>query len=349
MRSADLAIVPCPVPKRSAFAMVGWFVWCGSMVRTDDGICHLFFSRWRSDLGFQAWVTHSEVAHAVARDPLGPYTFVDVTLAGRGGRFWDADAIHNPCVIRHGGRFHLYYMGNHGNGDWWTHRNNQRIGVAVADAPDGPWRRFDKPLIDVTPGEFDHLIATNPAVTVRPDGGILMIYKTVSAGEMPFGGKVHHAVAFADSPLGPFRRHPEPVLGHPTAKFAAEDPFVWHDGERYRAIIKDQEGFFTQAGRSLALFESADGIAWTLSAQPLVSDRTVTWEDGETFTAHYLERPWLHLADGAPHTLFCAMAPDDRLAWTCNLQMPLRPPRTRAAPGRALLLSRQSVIPVSML
>ena len=34
----------------------------------------------------------------------------------------------------------------------WNHQidlNNQRIGVAVADDPHGPWTRFDEPLIDV--------------------------------------------------------------------------------------------------------------------------------------------------------------------------------------------------------
>ena len=47
---------------------------------------------------------------------------------------------HNPTVIRARGKYYLYYMGNTGDGSFWSHRNNQRIGVAVADKPEGPWR-----------------------------------------------------------------------------------------------------------------------------------------------------------------------------------------------------------------
>lgn len=70
-------------------------------------------------------------------------------------------------------------MGNRGDlaatqGLNWVHRNNQRIGVAVSDSPDGPWQRFDKPLVEPTPGFHDALCCNNPSVTARPDGGYLM-------------------------------------------------------------------------------------------------------------------------------------------------------------------------------
>lgn len=53
---------------------------------------------------------------------------------------------------------------------WWEYRNNQRVGVAVADHPAGPWTRFNKPLIDVTRHSFDHLATSNPTVCVGPEG-----------------------------------------------------------------------------------------------------------------------------------------------------------------------------------
>lgn len=77
-------------------------------------------------------------------------------------------------------------MGNFGNGVAeyplnWTHHNHQRIGVAVADSPDGPWQRFDKPVVDVgvDADAPDALMTSNPAVTPRPEGGVLMVYKAV--------------------------------------------------------------------------------------------------------------------------------------------------------------------------
>ena len=91
------------------------------------------------------WVTRSEVAHATSKPPFGPFTF--------------RVCAHNPTVHKFGSKYYLYYMGNTGDGDDTptlngqlnrTHRNNQRIGVAVADSPNGPWKRFDKPIIDAS-------------------------------------------------------------------------------------------------------------------------------------------------------------------------------------------------------
>ena len=307
----DFAGLLKPVPRRSSFAMDDWYVWGGSMVRTRDGVCHLLFSRWPLELGHNAWVTHSEIAHATARDPLGPYTFQGVALAGAGGDAWDADVTHNPTVIEVEGRFYLYYMGNRGNGEFWDHRSNQRVGVAVADHPAGPWERFDRPVLDVTPGAWDCLMTSNPSCCQGPDGRIRMLYKGVGAGPMPKGGAVLSGAAVADSPLGPFTKHPEPVVRNPENDWAVEDPFMWFQAGRFWALIKDFQGYFTGGERDiLALFESPDGIDWKPAAQPIAVRREILWEDGEVQCVRNLERPQLHLEDGRPTVLFCACDPD---------------------------------------
>lgn len=321
--SLDFADMLRPVPRSAKLELDGWYVWGASMVRTGDHACHLLFSRWPRELGHRAWVTHSEVAYATADDPLGPYAFQGTVLAGSGGEGWDADMIHNPTLLRAGDRFYLYYTGNRGNGEYWDHRNNQRIGVAVADHPGGPWRRSDTPLLDVRPGSWDHLITTNPSVIRGPDGRFLLMYKTVGEGEMPFGGQVVHGVATADDPLGPFERHPEPVLSHPTDRFPLEDPFVWYGPDRFYAILKDFKGLFTQAGPSLALFESPDGLDWQPAEHTLVSPLRIEWEDGDVQSVKHLERPQIHLEGGRPRVLFCACDTGDERASSFNVHIPL--------------------------
>jgi hypothetical protein len=37
----------------------------------------------------------------------------------------------------------------------------ERIGMAMADSPDGPWRRFDEPLLDVRPGTWERYLVSN--------------------------------------------------------------------------------------------------------------------------------------------------------------------------------------------
>lgn len=111
-----------------------------------------FHSRWPEKAGFEAWVTHSEIAYAVADNPLGPFHHVATVWTCRdGAASWDSDVVHNPAILRHGNRYYLYYMGTRGpdfdldqpadEATWWTYRNNQRIDVAMADHPAGPWTR----------------------------------------------------------------------------------------------------------------------------------------------------------------------------------------------------------------
>ena len=135
-----------------------------------------------------AWVTHSEIAHAVSNSPFGPFEFKDIALPVRGSAFWDGMVTHNPTVHFFTGKYYLYYTGNFGDGELtspklnWTHRNNQRIGVAVADNHNGPWKRFDKPIIDISSDTTAHdaQMMANPSVTQMPDGRYLMVYKAVA-------------------------------------------------------------------------------------------------------------------------------------------------------------------------
>lgn len=318
-----------PVPPTAAFSDEAFYIWGASMVRDKEGTCHLLYSRWPRELGHNAWVTHSEIAHAVAEDPLGPYEHVDVALPLRGAEYWDGLCTHNPTVHAFEGRYYLYYMGNAGDGraeptTYWNHRNNQRIGVAVADHPSGPWRRFDRPLIDVgaDPDDPDALMVSNPSICRREDGTYLLIYKAVGRQlELPRAGPVVHLAATADSPEGPFRKHDRLLFTRPGDPFPAEDPFIWAQNKRYWAIVKDMTGGFTGAGQSLALFTSEDGLDWELASPPLIAQTRIEWLDRGIEELEHLERPQLWIENGVPKVLFCA-ADTDR-GHSCNVHIPL--------------------------
>jgi len=294
------------VEPHAKFRLDSFMVWCGSMVKGDDDRYYLFYSRWPRRLGHQAWATHSEVAVAVADKPDGPYTHLKVVLPKRDKRFWDADVTHNPTVHKFGNTYYLYYMGNYGNGEWWDHRNHQRIGLATAKSITGPWKRSAVPLVDTTTKGFDHMIASNPSVMKRLDGKYQMIYKGVEDGPKPFGGKVTHGAALADKPEGPFVKTSHRIFIKDTVKFAAEDPYIWAQDGKYWAIVKDMQGVFTNAGTSLALFESGDGFDWRLSKNALVSTTTIPWTTGAK-KVQKLERPQLWIENGVPKILFCAV------------------------------------------
>lgn len=321
-----------PVPETAKFGLKDYMVWCGSMVKGDDGKYYLFYSRWPRTSGHFAWATESEVALAVADKPTGPYRHVKVILGKRDKKYWDADVTHNPTVYKFGKKYYLYYMGTRGtekftkqvtmqDAGWWVYRNNQRIGVAVASSPLGPWKRSEKPIIDTTMHSFDHQVATNPAVTKRNDGKYQMIYKGVAEGKMPNGGKVSHGIAIAERPEGPFKKLPNRIFVKDGVQFPAEDPFVWYQDGKYRAIVKDMKGAFTNAGTSLALFESVDGINdWKPSANVLISTTEIPWVAGLK-KVYKLERPQLYFEKGVPAVLFCAVYDGDD---NYNVAIPLK-------------------------
>ncbi|HEX9600697.1 MAG TPA: glycoside hydrolase family protein, partial [Mariniflexile sp.] len=274
-----------------------------------------------------------------SKSPFGPFEYKETVLPVRGAEFWDGLCTHNPTVHTFDGKYYLYYMGNTGNAINvtkpglrdklnWEHRNNQRIGVAVADNPNGPWRRFDKPLIDVSSDSLsiDALMVSNPSITKKPDGSYLLVYKAVGKKtKMPFGGPVVHCVATSDSPTGPFIKYDKPIFQAKGYEFPAEDPFIWYQNGKYRAIVKDMHGAFTDAGQSLVLFESIDGYDWNLSDNPLVSKLQIEWENGEIQKLNHLERPQLYFENNIPIALLCAadIIDDNGVIQSFNVQIPV--------------------------
>ena len=91
-----------------------WSYWGGNIVKTDDGIYHLFVCRWREDnpKGHFMW-PRSKVIHATSSNRFGP--FKEKQEVGQG---------HNPEIYQlNDGRFVLYaigkyYLGKTINGPW---------------------------------------------------------------------------------------------------------------------------------------------------------------------------------------------------------------------------------------
>lgn len=330
----DLGALVHPVPMEARFAEPGFFVWCGAPTKGADGKYHLYYSRWPVEKGFApGWALWSEIAYAVADKPLGPYKHVNVALPARGREFWDGTTTHNPNILQKDGKFYLFYMGNTGDGKSYPmHRNNQRIGVAVADKPEGPWKRFDKPIVDVSADKkaFDSLCVTNPGATERPDGGILLIYKAVEYVEgKPMGGKVRYGAAKADKPEGPYTKVPGRIFESDDADagkhwMLAEDPFIWCD-KRYYAVARDVVGKFTGSAGGIALFQSDDGLHWKPAARPKVLDSRYKWADG-SMSITQLERPALLFDGKTPIALFGAADGYKKAGRiSSNVHIPLKP------------------------
>ena len=324
-------LIPQTISNLAIFRQPGWCLWDPCIVDGKDGKFYLFYSRWPTKLGYDAWCTHAEIVWATATNAAGPYKFEGVALPSRDGNFWDGHSVFNTDVVRIGEKYYLYYTGNRGttnwaaeraipasSDEWWNHRNNQRIGVALSDSPRGPWQRFDRPIIDVGPG-FGQTIVNVPNLVIKPEGGYRLYYKTLGEGPGKFGSGVFHFGADAEDPLGPFVRYPEPMVNKnklmpevkKTFDFHIDDHFEWIENGRYYAIVKDHDApFLTKYGRSLLLFESPDGRSWLPAKQLLVKDFSISWNGGTTQKFSRLEMPKLLFNGNRPFILALAALPE---------------------------------------
>jgi hypothetical protein len=288
----------------------GYYVWCNAPIEGPDGRTHVFFSRWPAAKGMGGWINSSEIAHATADSPEGPYTVTGTVLAPRGPGHWDATTCHNPHIVRVDGRYALFFMGN-ANG----RTDTKRVGLALADSLDGPWTRPDRPLLEPGPaGAWDDHCTTNPSFVKHPNGEYWLYYKSwntaeYEAGKPPVRGNRKYGLAIASALTGPYRRHPR----NPLIDFSGrgenrqcEDAYVWHEDGRFRIVVRDMGVFSHEVG---LIMDSVDGLAWS---EPKIAYRELGAYVQQPPRPRHLtrygrvERPQLLLRNGRPAYLFTA-------------------------------------------
>jgi len=305
-------------------------VWGCSPVYGPDGRVHVFYSRWKNGYDHLGWVAACEVAHAVADTPEGPFETVGVVLQGRGGSHWDSWSIHNPTVQRVGDKYVMFYMGSDGSKlgktleeimemdgkeyDPYFHKLvcSKRVGMAIADDVNGPWRRVsdEGPIVDVGPeGAWDDLVVSNPAFLQHKDGRYWLYYKGWDyKTHVAFNGNRRYGVAIAENLEGPYTKHE----GNPLIDFSPIDPqmqcedgYFWCEGGKYQVILRDMGFFNHEYG---LLMSSEDGVTW--------SNPEIAFKDAPSYFDEKLpgldregrfERPQMLLnSEGIPDYLFCA-------------------------------------------
>gem|GEM_PF-866889 len=301
-----------------------WYTWGGSVIESDEGDFHLFYSRWPKKYGFLAWLTHSEVAHAVAARVEGPYRYVETALQCRGPNGWDAVTAHNPKIKKFDGRYYIYFCATRGafseeelietarvgytHANWKVLRNNQRTGVAVAGSLNGPWIRSDQPIVE--PAGPITTITVNPAVARGADGLFYMIVK----GDKPHETRFirNQALAIGELPAGPFEIQPDPVID----SFDSEDCSIWYDPKRRRFYA------VYHAHTHIGLLTSADGRSWRAARHHPIMTKQIGFDDSSIFKPDRLERPFVYTdRHGRAQMLFLAARSGNE---SLNFAVPIR-------------------------
>ncbi|WP_343329640.1 glycoside hydrolase family protein [Polaribacter staleyi] len=288
------------------------YVWGLSVVKWE-GKYHAYYSRWNKKYEHKGWMTNCEIAHAVSDNPAGPFKFVNVVLQDRKTTGWDLNNSHNPYAIIAEGKICLYYIANdikallekdaieYPNEDWFNKnrtaiRDSQRIGVAVADNPAGPFVRSKNVVVGPDDEKFKK-IAVNPAVIYK-DNEYLMIMKGDDLKyDEPFRIQL---VGNSTKPEGPFNFKKKPVY----AEAQTEDACMWFD----QVMNKHYMVCHVMGKKDLALFSSENGFDWQQNERSVFMKKEFVLSDGTIWKPKRVERPFVLTNEkGQPIMIYVAV------------------------------------------
>lgn len=329
---------------KGTFCMPGMEVWGGSVVKHDDGMYYMLASAWPANEGHWVWATSSRILVAVSKSPEGPYTFVNTVTPFRDKRYWDGGSTFNPVIKKHKNTYYLFYTGTTYDFErpekdpmglrderfsiaW----DNKRIGVATANHPMGPWKRFEKPIIEPREGHWDKVLTSNAAPVIHDDGSVTLFYKSsnIPHAERQEVDKIDDlprfiiGVAKADSVFGEYKRlgDDDGMINIEGQFVSLEDPFAWHDGTNYHMVVKNFNTEFSDEEGGAIYLRSSDGVTFRLPEDAAqVYSKIVFWEEGIKTVQKRLEKPSILMENGKPAWMFNATMFDSKEKMHCNCE-----------------------------
>ncbi|GLR19193.1 family 43 glycosylhydrolase [Portibacter lacus] len=223
---------------------------------------YIWYSRMDSPITSGYWAT---IWYATSKDDGHSWEEQGMALGlGDKGSF-DSHSVFTPNILAHGGKYYLYYTGvqpTPGNPDGIFEGNHTTdftaIGLAVADHPDGPFKRVENnPIIKVsqTPEDFDSYRVDDASLLVK-DGQIWLYYKGRSIIHGSKGpGLTEMSVAIADRPEGPYKKHKGSLLDK------SHEVLIWKKGNSVASL----------ASISKSINYAEDGLDFSVMADSLTN------------------------------------------------------------------------------
>lgn len=304
-----------PIDTTNIFYDPLYFNWCSSIIKGEDGKYHLFYSRWKKELGFTSWMTHSTIAHAVADKPEGPYRYVKTVLdfTEENKQAGEMISAHNPKITLLNGKYYLYFVsartksavtnqelittgktGSRKNLQRETVRTSQRVYVATSTSVNGEWRINPESLLE--PGKPIDKLVVNPAVTQGPDKRFYMIVKGDKPNSVEF--KRNQAIAISDFPDKNFILQSKPVI----EDWDTEDTSLWYDKitQHYYAVF--------HAHTYIGMMCSVNGTDWSKAVDFTIMKKYIKRKDGlSPIIPDRMERPFVFEENGIPSVLSLAV------------------------------------------
>ncbi|MFC7338759.1 family 43 glycosylhydrolase [Haloferula chungangensis] len=244
------------------------------VIKVGD-LYYLWYSKGRLKTGYDATVWF-----ATSPDGLN-WTEKGMALAKGPAGSWDAGSVYTPNILVAEGRYWLFYTGttkSYGKG----FTPDSKIGIAVSDSPDGPWKRLpNNPALKNSddPQDFDSMLVDDACLMTR-DGKYWFYYKGRQQGKSP--AETQMGLAIAAKPEGPYRKHEaNPVIPGNHAVLA------WPQGKGVAAMI----GVSGPAEIINSVMYAEDGIHFSKTHHALDGPRAAGSYRPEAFTESGTGKP----------------------------------------------------------
>ncbi|MDD9910443.1 MAG: hypothetical protein OXR62_12220 [Ahrensia sp.] len=156
---------------------------------------------------------------------------------------------------------------------------------------------------------------TNPAPVHCADGVWRMLFRVSTK----VGGQRSLYAAQADDPASRWNL----IGAEPIIQGDLEDPFVWQDGTKHKALVRDIGGTVSGfAWPTIGMMETDDWTQWRPAPKPHVSNRSIPQENGSIDVMYRLERPACLRWRGNTLMFFACLAKKDTNATIRVLALP---------------------------
>lgn len=256
--------------------------WGGNAVLGSDDLWHLYVAEIACNsedtgvrCGLGGWQSYSQVAHAVSKNPDGPYTRRELILP---------QEHHNPTlqVSPVDGSWHLYSI-SQGSGPI----------VLSSSADEGKTWTSTTPGVQVSQYQ-------NPAPVLMKDGSMTMFYRDDADLPEPTCSTESIGVQYCKSHAAGCSGGFNPIFNH-----TAEDPSVFIDGRgNWHMLVNALPHKCTPKYQQGGHAWSRDGVTWS---EPRVGafNTTILFTDGTSMRCKRRERPQMVMdQDGTPLVMF---------------------------------------------
>lgn len=260
--------------------------WGANIVHNEaDDTYHIWFAEMVNHCGLTSWLHNSQIVHAVAPSPNGPWTRKEVAV-----NVWS----HNPIVVKapdgtlvmfhigDGTPSNIYNCDNPGNGSspcGYIFSCNSNSGevpqpkanslhMSIATSFDGPWNSY----VASISGPWSN----NPAPYIYPNGTVLIIFN--DAGMI---------MVRADSWKGPYSFYGSGACG------GGEDPFLYLDSRGNFHCLYHRSPFSDPSIAIGHAFSPDEGKTWKVTPNSACGS-TVEYEGGKIVVYGKRERPHLY-------------------------------------------------------